>query len=273
MSAFGVVVHGGRQAAVDAGRAFVSAATRQGHRVVALRNEAAEVGAEAVDRMPEGLDLIVSLGGDGTLLRAFRHSGPSVPVLGINYGRLGFLTVAAEHGPSEILSAIQSHLVISERLVLEVRGHGEPELALNDVIIEKPEPGRAVRVDMSVDDDPVIGWTTDGVIVSSPTGSTAYSFSAGGPLVDPNVACMVITPVSPHGLFDRSIVVDAGRVVKLRLDPEGDGGLRSIDGGPATALLPGDEVTVRAASARARLASFDGPGFWDRIREKFGVTR
>jgi NAD+ kinase len=267
----GLVVHGGRSTAVDAAAALTRTAVSEGYSVVALADEAPLVGAEAVSELPADLDLIISLGGDGTLLRAFRSSGGEIHILGINYGRLGFLTVAAEHEPQMLLEAIRTRLVISERALLSAEHPGGVDLALNDIIVEKPQPGRAVRLDLSVDDEPFIGWNTDGVIVSTPTGSTAYSFSAGGPLVDPAVACLVITPVSPHGLFDRSIVVNADRKVTLKVDAEGEGALCSVDGGPAAEVPAGSQIEVRTSERKALLATLDGPDFWDRIRDKFGV--
>ncbi|MFP5225656.1 MAG: NAD(+)/NADH kinase [Actinomycetota bacterium] len=271
MKRLGLVVHGGRASAVEAARALAEAAKNEGFEVVAMDAEAALVGAQTVEELPADLDLIVSLGGDGTLLRAFRGTGGSIPILGINYGRLGFLTVAAEHEPKALLEAVQTRLVISERALLAVEHPTGMDLALNDIIVEKPQPGRAVRLDLSVDDEPFIGWNTDGVIVSTPTGSTAYSFSAGGPLVDPSVGCLVITPVSPHGLFDRSIVVEASRKVTLSVDPDGEGALYSIDGGPAAEVQAGSQIEVRTSERKALLATLDGPDFWDRIRDKFGV--
>lgn len=272
MSVYGLVVHGGRQAAVDAGVLIVTGARARGHRVVALPEEAGLVGADPVAVLPKDLDLIISLGGDGTLLRAFRDATGPVPILGVNYGRLGFLTAAAPDDLASLLDAIEHRLTVAERLVLQIDGLGpEPDFALNDLILEKPEPGRAVRVDLTVDDTPFVSWTTDGVIVSTPTGSTAYSFSAGGPLIDPDVACAVITPVSPHGLFDRSVVVAAPRVLTLHLDPHGDGGLASVDGRSAIRLAAGSSVVVRIAPERALLANIDGPAFWDRVLDKFGV--
>ncbi|MFM7719444.1 MAG: NAD(+)/NADH kinase [Actinomycetota bacterium] len=225
----------------------------------------------------DGLDLVVAVGGDGTFLRAAHlASRGSCPVLGVKVGRLGFLTDTDPDRATELLGrALAGDLSSEERLAVvgvpEGASWTEPQWALNEVIVEKRTRHRIVRLALLVGDAYVTTFSGDGVIVATPTGSTAYSFAAGGPIVSPDVPCLVVTAVAPHMVFDRSLVVPADATVRLEVVGE-EPGLLSADGRPSLELPVGSSVRIARAERPALLArGADSPTFPARIREKFGL--
>ena len=240
-----------------------------------------EAGADTVrsgDAFVQGLDLVVSIGGDGTLLRAARVADEAggVPLLGVNVGRVGFLT---EVGPEDALAALDEALGaqvrFEERLALVAEPEGapwsEPQWAFNEVIVEKKARHRLVTVASAVDGVPLATYSADGLIVSTPSGSTAYSFSARGPIVSPRVACLLLTPVAPHMLFDRPVLLAPDEVVTLEVLGD-EPALLSADGRPALDLPVGAGIRVRAAPRPVRLVRRRGsPSFYAVLREKFAL--
>jgi NAD+ kinase len=221
------------------------------------------------------LDILVSLGGDGTLLRgarlACRHG---IPILGINLGRVGFL---ASTGPATALETLRhvarGEYTIESRLALsaQVGAGGEEFLAVNDVVIHKGGIARVIRMSVAVDGQEVGAYSADGIIVSTPTGSTAYSMSAGGPVVVPGVDALVITAICPHTLAVRPLVVPASARLTLRaLDPvpSPENLLVSIDGQVAARLASRQDVTVVRAMRPVLLARAGAESFFVRLREK-----
>jgi len=275
----GLVMHGERAEAVVIGRELADALVARGIEVHAAPSDAARIAHSdvvAAETFPEGLDLVFVLGGDGTLLRAAQVvADHGIPLLGVNLGRLGFLT-EVERGEVQtgLLRILDDGFTIEERSVLhgEIREAGSTTTvwALNDVIIEKVDIGRAIRLAVSIGGEPFVSWYTDGLIVSTATGSTAYSFSAGGPVVSPRLDLMLVTPVAPHGLFDRTIVVPPDEEVLVRLLPEQEKGALSADGRPGLPLSSGAEVRVRIGG-RIKLAKVEPAPFWRLVREKFGL--
>jgi NAD+ kinase len=232
------------------------------------------------DQPPGGLegvklDLLISLGGDGTLLRGARLAClKGIPILGINLGRVGFLAAA---GPGTALDTlrrvVRGEYTIESRLALSARvgGSGEDCLAVNDVVIHKGGIARLIRLSVAVDGQEVGVYTSDGIIVATPTGSTAYSMSAGGPIVVPGVDAIVITAICPHTLAVRPLVVPANATLTLRvLDPvpAPEELMVSIDGQVAARLAPRQEVTVVRATRPVLLARADVESFFVRLREK-----
>jgi len=220
-------------------------------------------------------ELLIVLGGDGTLIRAVRTVAPyGVPVLGINTGHLGFLT---ELENAELFDHLERFLsgeyVIEERMMLSatVERGGESPLtvtALNDAVISKGPRARLVHVGVSVGETHVARYPADGVIVATPTGSTAYSLSAGGPIVEPSVNCLLVTPICPHTISSRSIVVSGADEVTLTiLESPGEVGL-SADGSDPFPLQVGDIVRVRQADFPARLVRRQSYRFYDVLRRK-----
>jgi NAD+ kinase len=225
----------------------------------------------------EGLDLVVSVGGDGTFLRAaYAASGAGAPVLGVKAGRLGFLTEAEPPGALELIrSVLSGDARIEERMAITVEpvegAAFPPQWGLNEVMIEKRARHRLIRLVVEVDGDYVTTFSADGVIVASPTGSTAYSFSARGPIVSPDVRCLVLTPIAAHMVFDRSFVLAAGSQVELAVVGE-ESGILSADGRQSIELPVGSRVRVRASGRPARLVRRgDAPGFLSLVREKFDL--
>ena len=232
----------------------------------------ADLGVEE-EGLPDGCDLAISLGGDGTMLRTVDLvADEGVPVLGVNVGQLGYLT---EVEPSELFTALERVFKgehrIEERMMLDVRvGDGVEKLALNEAVIEKT-PAGPVRLLLSLDGEFFTTYAADGVIVATPTGSTAYSFSARGPIVDPAHRAMVITPVSPHMLFDRSMVLAPEATVRLEVQGHRPA-LVSTDGQRLAELTDGQAVECTAASIPAKLVRFGGNNFHRILKAKFGLS-
>ena len=281
MKRAGVILHAERDQAVTTARALVETLLSRGVGVWALDGDADRIGLPGINAtpaMPQDLDLVIVFGGDGTLLRAAEAVGRSgVPLLGINFGHLGFLSELERSELDDGLKRLLDNgFIVEERLVLEAEvDHGdrvETLRALNDVIVAKVATGRAVRLGVTIGGERLISWAADGVIVATPTGSTAYSFSAGGPVVSPHIDCIVVTPVSPHGLFARSVIVPPDEEVELALEGERDPASLSADGLPAIKLAPGARVRLRAAKDRIRLAKLEPRPFWRLVREKFHLN-
>ena len=222
----------------------------------------------------DGCDLAMSLGGDGTMLRTVDLvAAKGVPVLGVNVGQLGYLTDVEPH---QLFVALERVLAgkhrIEERMMLDVRSsEGRQVLALNECVVEKTPTGRTIRVRVSLDDEYFTNYAADGVIVATPTGSTAYSFSARGPIVDPAHRAMVVTPVSPHMLFDRSMVLAPDATVELRLEG-GRPATVSVDGRYLAELTDGQSVSCTAAGVPARLVRCSDHNFHRILKAKFGLS-
>jgi len=223
------------------------------------------------------IDCIITLGGDGTLLRAARRlNGAATPILGVNLGRVGFLATANPRTLDAALDAlVHKTYVIESRLALVpelVRQDGrvEPEpLVLNDVVVHKGGVARVVRLRVTVDGEEVGQYSADGIIVASPTGSTAYSLSAGGPIVLPAVDAIVITAISPHTLGVRPLVVPGTAVVAVQpVPPWPDRMLVSFDGQVGAPIGPGERLQVRRAARPVSLIRVGSDGFFARMRQK-----
>jgi NAD+ kinase len=226
----------------------------------------------------EGLDVAVSLGGDGTMLRTVDivyEAG--VAVLGVNVGDLGYLT---EVEPAELDRALERLLTgdyeVAERMMLQVDVTSSGPAngrwwALNEAVLEKPHPGRLARLDVSINGAFFTSYAADGVIVATPTGSTAYSFSARGPIVSPRVRCLLLTPVSPHMLFDRSLVLDADEELALTVSDERPV-LLTIDGRELGVLEPGAVLRCTGGPGPARVVTFGPRDFHQILKAKFGLA-
>jgi NAD+ kinase len=220
-----------------------------------------EVDVGAVDLT--GTDVAVSLGGDGTFLRVVRLAATAdVPVLGVNFGRLGYLP---DLGPDQVRGALRKVLEgkasIETRCALEVtisdRSTGDDTvtstmLALNEVVIEKIDFGHTVRLATTIDGEKALTYSADGLIIATPTGSTAYNLSAGGPILAPTLRAMVVTPVAPHFSLDRSLVLSDEQEVSVEVAPDRNGVL-VIDGLEVGRLEPGAVITCRVASHLVRV--------------------
>lgn len=217
---------------------------------------------------------IVALGGDGTMLRAAREaSARHLPLLGVNLGRMGFLSSAEQEHLEQAVDALQAgDYTIEPRMMLDGEASLAGELlvrclALNEIVIEKAAPSRVIDVDLAVGGEVVARYTADGFIVSTPTGSTAYSLSAGGPILEPDLDAMVLTPVCAHSLRWRAIVVGPHRPVVVTL-VEGGGALVA-DGQPVGLLPDGAEVSIQPHPEPLRLIRLKDEGFFSRFRSRF----
>jgi NAD+ kinase len=221
----------------------------------------------------DGLALLATLGGDGTLLRAARHAGPAgVPLLGVNLGRLGFLTsVSLDDIDRALRTVANDEHAIDERLALDIRADGETSAryyALNDAVVHKGGFARIAAFRVRVGTEEAGAYAADGVIVATPTGSTAYSLSAGGPILEPSVQALVVTPICPHTLAVRPIVVPADVEVSVEIVGRSDEFLLTVDGQVGNRLQPGDRVLCRRADAPVRLVRLPGTSFFDTLQRK-----
>lgn len=245
-------------------------------RFEAALQEAAGVG-NPLDDLDE-IDALITLGGDGTLLRGARLlGGKSIPILGINLGRLGFLTTCgSEHAEEAVRLLASGDYVAEARMALSaaaVDGAGSKRkqwLALNDFVLHKGGFARVVRLSVAINGESIGVYAADGVIISTPTGSTAYSLSAGGPVVVPTVESILLTPISAHMLAVRPLVLppDAEITVETIQNPEEL--IVTVDGQVGTTLGSGDKLVVRRAPNAVRIVRFPGTSFFERLRAKLG---
>jgi len=227
---------------------------------------------------PDDVDALLTLGGDGTLLRGARWiDGRNVPILGVNLGRLGFLTSC---GSDELERALKD-LVAGDysaepRMVLTAvatDGSGARKhewRALNDVALHKGGFARVVRLRISIDGDAIGTYAADGIVISTPTGSTGYSLSAGGPVVVPTVESIIITPVSAHTLAVRPLVIPPDAVVTVEAADSPTELLVTVDGQVGTRLVQNEKLTVRRGDRPVRIVRFSGTTFFERLRVKLG---
>jgi NAD+ kinase len=249
----------------------------QGHvPVVTTEDQVATVGVEIVpeDQLATDIDFAVALGGDGTMLRASRLVAEhGVSVLGINFGTLGFLAAFAPHDARMALElAIAGELPRSERMRLAVkfrRAGATPAVrfALNDAVLHQGAMARLVEIEAYVDNHFVAAYRADGLIVATPTGSTAYSMAAGGPIVVPGMAAMTLTPICAHALTNRPLVIGAGATIRLQLGGDVRGVILTVDGQWAHSFMPGDCVEMTAAP-RPLVVYDSRKSFFDVMREK-----
>ena len=222
------------------------------------------------------VDALLVLGGDGTFLSAAREaSRAQVPILGVNLGGLGFLTETAQSDLYPALTRLfAGEVEVEQRMMVEarVRPHGGgpvwSETALNDAVIHQADESRIVRLEIRIGATRIGTLAADGLIVATPTGSTAYSLSAGGPIVRPTIEALLATPVCPHALAYRPLLVGADETVRVRV-PTGTARARlTLDGQVSRMLAPGDEVLVRRAKARLSMLSFKRESFYEVLRKK-----
>lgn len=276
MKRVGFVVHPEREAAHYAADRLVGWLEERGIETRWFRDDSTD-DTKRVLAFAEGLDLIVSVGGDGTFLHAaYVASRVTCPILGVKVGRLGFLTEAEpDEAAAVLLRFLDGVAEVEERLAVVAEPTGSvaftPQWALNEVIVEKKARHRLVRLAVFVDEVYVTTFSADGVIVATPTGSTAYSFSSGGPIVTPTIDCLVVTPVAAHMVFDRSLVLDANERVTLEVVGEEDG-LISADGRESLELPVGASVRIgRAPRPALMVRRPDAPDFHALVREKFDL--
>lgn len=227
---------------------------------------------------PDQLDALLTLGGDGTLLRGARMlEAREVPVLGVNMGRLGFLTCCpADQLETSLMRFARGDYAVESRMLLRaaVTGADRREraswLGLNDVAIHKGGFARVVPLRVAVDDELIASYAADGVVISTPTGSTAYSLSAGGPVVVPTLEALIVTPVSAHTLGIRPVVLSASSRITVQAEGAPEELMITVDGQVGTTFLGGETLSVTKAAKAVRIVRFPGSSFFATLREKLG---
>jgi len=283
-----VTAHIGRENALRSARFVADRLTAAGIAVRTLAGEFASPGAQEVpasDTAAEGAELVIVLGGDGSLLRAAELSRPAgVPLIGVNLGHVGFLAEAEPDGLADLVERVVARdYAVEERMTIDVtvrrNGTGVASTwALNEATVEKAARERVIEVIIEIDGRPLSRWGGDGVVCSTPTGSTAYAFSAGGPVVWPEVEALLMVPISAHALFAPPMVVSPRSVlaVELIVASETSGAVLWCDGRRKVDLPPGARVEVRRGALPVLLARLQAPGsrgggFTDRLVAKFGL--
>ena len=217
-------------------------------------------------------DAVVAVGGDGTLLRAAQVAvEKNVPLLGVNIGHIGFLVESELSRLSEVCHKLSTDdFTLEPRMMLEARlPDGTVKTALNDVVVSRGRYARLIAINASVGEELIGRYVADGLIVSTPTGSTGYSLSAGGPIVCPEVSCILLTPICPHSLQHRPVVAAADATVTVALDCAPMQTVQlDVDGQMAGTLSGHETMTIRRSEAVVRLIRLGAPGFFDRIRDK-----
>ena len=285
MAAVAFLLHHEHAEAVALARDAVAWLVDRGHQVRLPEADAHHAGLPELACPPggltAGLDLAVSLGGDGTMLRTVDLvSGDQVPVIGVNLGHLGYL---AEVEPRQLRLALGRFFAgdheVQERMRLNVEvdapsGTGPPARsypALNEAVVGKTPTGQIVRVCVEVDGEAFTTYPADGIIVATPTGSTAYDWSAGGPIVAPSHAALLLVPVAPHTVFDRSLVLPPSATIRLEVAADRTASL-SVDGRSLGLLQVGDAITCTAATHPARVVTFGPGGFLRILKAKFRLN-
>jgi NAD+ kinase len=274
----GLVLHPGRDCD-SAMFTILSWASGRGVTVLALDGEADRVPSRVdevtADDLAQRSDLMVSLGGDGTMLRAMRLScGPRPPVLGVNVGKLGFL---AEVDPPEVgdaLEAIDGHrFTVEPRSAVQADFLGGQHVAFNDVDLARiPGRGSSAVVELTVESHPFVRYAADAVIVATPTGSTAYNFSAGGPLVSPSAEGLLVTPAAPHSAFNRALFLSVAERLMLTVLPTSGELAVEADGIVVGHVNPGDTVQLRTLPAAAQVVRLGRTTFYQRAQRKLRLT-
>lgn len=270
MLRIGIMVHGRRSDAMEyAARA--AAYLRQHDVAVYAEDDAAETLSVLPFSQAEHIDVLISLGGDGTLLRGVQYAFRwEAALLGINMGRVGFLTEVEPKDIEDALAAVISGCYeIEERPVLHVSSGDLHWHALNDAVVSRGGSARLTTINAWVDGELSGRYVADGVVVATPTGSTGYSLSAGGPIVSPKVACMVITPICAHTLQHRPTVVHGGAQIVLELLPEdAQTALLQVDGQSCAELTSGMQVDIRMDARPIRLIRLKPQNFFQLVRDK-----
>jgi len=280
-----LVTHTGRSGNAEHAHTVASDLLAAGFVVKALATEAAQLripgvvpvsGPDAAD----GVEIVFSLGGDGTLLRAAQLARPAkAPLLGINLGKVGFLAEVEvgdlDQAVRDVVSGPDAYAV-DERLTIDVRVELAGRLvaedwALNEATIEKAARERLLELLVDVDARPLSRYGCDGVVLATPTGSTAYAFSSGGPVVWPEVAALLLVPISAHALFSRAAVVAPTSTIRVSVDPHSVGAVLCCDGLRVRELPPGASVTVTGGALPVRVVRRHKQPFTDRLVEKFGL--
>lgn len=277
---FGLMPHTGKGKALEVGRQTLHQLEAAGARVVLEPDAARAIGrtdlALTTDQWTD-LDAVVVLGGDGALLRAARMTtGWTTPMLAVNVGHLGFLTeLDHDELPGALPKLLAGEFSVEDRMMLFARliresGVVAEVVALNDVVITRGTFARIIRIETKVNDELVFEYSGDGMIIATPTGSTGYSLSAGGPIVHPLVDSIILTPICPHALAARSVIVRADEEVTVRVTASHADMMMTIDGQVGFGVSSGDLIHLGRAPHPVRLVRFGRNRFYRELRERLG---
>lgn len=261
MSTIGIVVHEERDDAGEAADRLEALAKERGLEVVRLS-----------DDLPEGVDVVLGVGGDGTVLRAARLArGADLPVAGVNVGRVGYLAEFEIDELPALVTAIAGNTAHTlDRMTVRVDYPGGSATALNDIVIEKVMSGRTIEIHVTINEHQLATYRTDGLIVASPVGSTAYSLSAGGPIVDPRLHALIMTPVAPHSLLSRSLVVSPDAVIEITIGSDRPAAIH-VDGQKEAQVEPGERIAVSRGDDVVHFLTLKGHPFPTAVRHQFGL--
>jgi len=279
-----VVAHTGRENALSSARQVINRLTSVGVDVRVTEDEAAALACSGASVLPsgpkaaEGAELVIVLGGDGSLLRAAEFARPAgTPLIGVNLGHVGFLAEAEPDGLTETVDRlVAGEYRVEERMTVDVVASDDGTefaraWALNEVSVEKAARERMIEVMIEVDGHPLSRWGCDGVVCATPTGSTAYAFSAGGPVVWPEVEALLMVPISAHALFAKPLVTSPNSVLAVEVQPQTPNGVLWCDGRRTVELPAGARVEVRRGRVPVRLARLHRAPFTDRLVAKFAL--
>ena len=277
MHVVGVVLHPQRDSA-EAVDAILGWAAGKGAQVLGIESEIARLNCAAVPvtaaELGRRCDLLVSLGGDGTMLRAMRLADrQTAPVLGVNLGKLGFLAeVDVPELPGALTAIDQQRFTVEPRLAVDAVIGDQVVTAFNDVAVVRYPGQPSAFVAVRAAGHPFVSYAADAVVVATPTGSTAYSFSAGGPIVSPAVEALLVTPAAPHGAYNRGLVLSVADSLTLEILP-GSGPLAiEVDGQVAAQVSPADRIELRPRPGAAHVVRLGHTTFYERARRKLRLT-
>lgn len=275
----GIVGHVGYEGLEEILGFLAREATALGY-TLAYEGELARVAPPVATRLghPSQIDTLITLGGDGTLIRGARFlGGADVPIFGVNLGKLGFLTTCqGDEFPETFRRFAAGESQVQSRMALEARtwtpdgALGIQVRALNDVVVHKGGYARVLRMRLAAGDEPIANLAADGVVIATPTGSTAYSLSAGGPVVVPTLHSLIVTPVAAHTLAIRPTIFPADTTLRVTMDDEADEVLLTADGQVGIAIPPGHRLTVQRSAKPVKLVRFGDVTFFTRLRHKLG---
>jgi NAD+ kinase len=278
-----LVTHTGRRRNTEHARTVAGDLIQAGFGIRVLAEESAQLDLPGVtvvsgQSAAGGAEVVVALGGDGTLLRAAELARPAkAPLLGINLGKVGFLAEAEiDNLDQAVRDLVAGAYTVDERLTLDVSVECDGQLiarswALNEVTVEKGARERVLELLVDVDGRPLSRYGCDGVVCATPTGSTAYAFSAGGPVVWPEVEALLLVPISAHALFSRALVTAPTSTITIKVDPYTTFALMCCDGRRILDLAPGSTVTLRRGELPVRVVRLRPQPFTDRLVAKFGL--
>jgi len=285
MKTAGIISNNEKEKAIDVARSLYEKLKKlrikvllPGEDILAQKYSLPSVGWE---ELSSNSDVIISVGGDGTFLRAAKYCFRNeIPILGVNVGHLGFLTeVDTENIDDAINRLVDSNYHIEKRMLLEgrllrdekpIKGAGLPDLALNEFAITRSMTEKVIKMEIIVNDIFIKKFAADGLIMSTPTGSTAYSLSAGGPVVEPQTEAIIITPICPHTLFSRSIILGPDKELKVRLNSVNKRDMFSVDGKTVPLEDPSEYIIkIKKAKKKLNLVSFNPNAFFKVFKEKF----